>query len=429
MRNDVECSPFEPVNRHYYTGVYYPKPYQHNSSPQFRSFNGVYHRINSKPHFNAHGGLDFSSNQFMSSHDPEEHVRPKHSHFNNTRWNGWHNDRLKEDTIRFNGNEAIQLNGKETMHLNGKETMRVLNNRLASYMTEVDSLKEHNAQLEKTIRDEYQKSQADSYPDYSEFYNIVGKIQTKISSVKTDNANLVQQIQSASLAAENFRNKYDEESRMKTTAEEDIYRMQRIVEAVQMESQTLDADIENLLQLIAHLNSEHEEEVNRLGVQLGVRVNVAMDVAPTMALTEALSEVREEYESLLERNLKEAEDIFRSTHSELEHRLFSGKEELQELKEEIIDLKHTAHAMEIKLQTQLQMKSVLETSLEETFENNSVQLTELQSDIDTLQSQLEDVLVYMKDQDEKYGILSDQKTFLEMEIASYRHLIEGSGYV
>lgn len=45
--------------------------------------------------------------------------------------------------------------------------------------------------------------------------------------------------------------------------------------------------------------------------QLGARVNVEVDAAPSADLNRTLFEIREQYENLMERNLREVETIFR----------------------------------------------------------------------------------------------------------------------
>lgn len=50
--------------------------------------------------------------------------------------------------------------------------------------------------------------------------------------------------------------------------------------------------------------------MNSLRAQLGARVNVEVEAAPSIDLNQALSEVRQQYENLMDRNLREVESIF-----------------------------------------------------------------------------------------------------------------------
>lgn len=52
------------------------------------------------------------------------------------------------------------------------------------------------------------------------------------------------------------------------------------------------------------------KDVTCLRNQLGARISVHVDAAPSVDLTRVLSEVREQYENMMERNLREVESIF-----------------------------------------------------------------------------------------------------------------------
>lgn len=50
--------------------------------------------------------------------------------------------------------------------------------------------------------------------------------------------------------------------------------------------------------------------MNSLRGQLGARVSVELDAAPSIDLNSVLSDIREEYENLMDRNLRDVEAMF-----------------------------------------------------------------------------------------------------------------------
>lgn len=70
-------------------------------------------------------------------------------------------------------------------------------------------------------------------------------------------------------------------------------------------------------------------------------------------------------------------------------------------------------------------KSALEDSLAETEATYQSQLAQIQCLINNLESELGQVRFDLEKQKTAYKILMDQKNHLEMEIATYKHLIEG----
>ncbi|PIO35151.1 hypothetical protein AB205_0172130, partial [Aquarana catesbeiana] len=305
------------------------------------------------------------------------------------------------------------------------ETMQHLNDRLASYLDKVRSLEQQNAQLERNIREWYERNQPSTLPDYSSFFRIIQELQGQISSTSVENARIVLQIDNARLAADDFRNKYEMERQLASSVEADVNGLRILLEEINREICHLQAQVENLQEELQLIKRNHGEEVNALQAQLGARVNVEVDAAPSADLNRTLFEIREQYENLMERNLREVETIFRQRTEELNREVSSGSEQLQSVQTEVIDLRHTIQTLEIELQSQLSLKSALENTLAETEATFGDQLAQLQCLINNVESQLTQMRSDLERQNQEYRILMDQKTHLEMEIATYKRLLEG----
>lgn len=73
----------------------------------------------------------------------------------------------------------------------------------------------------------------------------------------------------------------------------------------------------------------------------------------------------------------------------------------------------------------MSQKSALEGQLGETESRYSLQLSQLQAMVDTLQDELSHMKADIERQATEYEILLNIKTRLEMEIAEYRRLLDG----
>ncbi|XP_053309362.1 keratin, type I cytoskeletal 19-like [Spea bombifrons] len=311
------------------------------------------------------------------------------------------------------------------LSINEKETMQFLNERLSSYLGRVSSLEQENAQLERKICEWYENNAPSTFSDSSYFFRIISDLQNQISSATMENARIILQIDNARLAADDFKNKYEMELQLSNDAEADVNSLRRVLEGLNQEACELEREVQSLQGELQQMRRNHDEEVNWLRAQLGARVNVEMNAAPSIDLNKALSEIRDQYENLMERNLREVENMFLQRSEELNRQVISGAEQLQSVQTEVIELRRTIQTLEIELQSQLSMTSALENTLAETEATYGSQLAQIQGMIDNVESQLAQIRSDLERQNYEYKMLMDQKTHLEMEIATYKRLLDG----
>ncbi|XP_025928674.1 keratin, type I cytoskeletal 12-like isoform X2 [Apteryx rowi] len=311
-----------------------------------------------------------------------------------------------------------------------KETMQNLNDRLAAYLDKVRSLEEANTDLERKIREWYEKNGPGagipgSGNDYSKYYPIIEDLRSKIINVTIDNARIILQVDNARLAADDFRLKYENEVALRQSVEADINGLRRVLDELTLTRADLEMQIESLNEELAYLKKNHEEELQGFQGSTAGQVSVEMDAAPGIDLTKLLNDMRGQYEAIAEQNRKEAEAWFNEKSGELKREISTNTEQLQSGKSEITDLKRTLQSLEIELQSQLAMKKSLEDTLAETEGGYCAQLSQIQLQIGNLESQLFQVRADMERQNAEYQQLLDIKTHLEMEIETYRRLLDG----
>ncbi|XP_053554586.1 keratin, type I cytoskeletal 12 [Bombina bombina] len=333
---------------------------------------------------------------------------------------GSQNESFGYSTSGFCGSDGLLAGGE-------KETMQNLNDRLASYLDKVRALEVANSELEKKIREWYEQQKANNNNqgrDFTKYYQIIEDLKNKIIFSTTDNARVVLQIDNAKLAADDFRMKYENELSLRQGVENDINGLRRVLDELTLSRSDLELQLESLTEELAFLKKNHLEEMNALKGTTG-QVSVEMDAAPGVDLTKILNDMRSEYESLAEKNRKEAEEWFLKKSSELKKEINNGVQEVQSSRSEVSDLKRTLQSLEIELQAQISMKNSLESTLAETEGRYCVQLNQLQLQVGSIEEQLQQVRSDMERQRIEYQRLLDIKTRLEMEIETYRRLLDG----
>uniref|UniRef100_A0ABM5GRS3 Keratin, type I cytoskeletal 12-like n=1 Tax=Pogona vitticeps TaxID=103695 RepID=A0ABM5GRS3_9SAUR len=322
------------------------------------------------------------------------------------------------------GGEGAFLVGTE------KETMQNLNDRLAAYLDRVRSLEEANTELERKIREWYEKNGPGAGgpgagQDYSKYYPFIEDLRNKIISAMIENARIVLQIDNARLAADDFRLKFENEVALRQSVEADINGLRRVLDELTLTRADLEMQIESLNEELAYLKKNHEEELLGFQSSAAGQISVEMDAAPGVDLSKLLNDMRAQYEAIAEEHRKEAEAWFNEKSGELKREISTHTEQLQSGKSEVTDLRRTLQSLEIELQSQLAMKKSLEDTLAETEAGYCTQLSQMQLQIGNLESQLYQVRADMERQNMEYQQLMDIKAHLEMEIETYRRLLDG----
>ncbi|XP_063156766.1 keratin, type I cytoskeletal 24-like [Candoia aspera] len=322
----------------------------------------------------------------------------------------------------YGAGDSVFLAGAE------KETMQNLNSRLANYLEKVRSLEEANAELERKIRHWYEKNGPGApgvTRDYSKYHHVIDDLRNQIVNVTIENANVVLQIDNARLAADDFRMKFENELFLRQSVEGDINGLRRVLDDLTMNRSDLEAQLESLTEELTYLKKNHEEEMTLLRSSSTGDVTVEMNAAPGIDLTKLLNDMRAQYEDLAEQNRREAEEQFIKMSQPLQQQIHDDAGAANTARSELIELKRSFQSLEIELQSLLAKKASLEGTLVETEGNYSTQLSQLQLQVSSLEEQLQQIRSDTECQNSEYQQLLGIKTRLEMEIETYRRLLDG----
>ncbi|KAF1432497.1 Keratin, type I cytoskeletal 20, partial [Spheniscus demersus] len=326
----------------------------------------------------------------------------------------------------FGGNFQLNITGNDVLLTgNEKSAMQNLNDRLASYLEKVHSLEKANSLTEMKIKEWYENNTTDRRHDYSSYFKTIEDLQNKIGAAQLENAGLVLQIDNAKLAADDFRLKYENEHLLRQSVESDINGLLQVRDDLTLTKSDLESQIESVNEELAFLKKNHEEDVDRLRKQVGGSVNVEVDAAPSIDLATVMENMRQQYEKMAEKNHQEAKEQFEKLTEELNQEVATNIEQLQTQRREVTDRRQIFQGLELELQSQLNMKKSLEDTLAATEARYSYQLSQIQEAVANLEAQLRQLRADMEGQNNEYSILLDIKTRLEMEIATYRRLLEG----
>ncbi|KAL2086809.1 hypothetical protein ACEWY4_017868 [Coilia grayii] len=311
------------------------------------------------------------------------------------------------------------------LHYNEKATMQNLNDRLSTYLQKVRTLEASNAQLERQIREWYEKRTFVA-ADYSKYKGAMEDLHMKLSVANQNNARIILQIDNAKLAADDFKLKFEHELAMRQSVDADIAGLRKVLDELTMTRSDLEMQIEGLREELVYLKKNHQEEMAALRAQMtSSSVNVEVDAAPQEDMARVLEEVRLQYESIIEKSRRDVEIWYKSKFDELNKKVTCSTEVLTTSRTEISELQRSLQSLQIELQSQLSLKAALEGTLRETDSRYSFQLSQLQTIINSLEAELGQMRASIEEQGREYKMLLDIKIRLEMEIAEYRRLLDG----
>ncbi|XP_059189189.1 keratin, type I cytoskeletal 18-like [Centropristis striata] len=323
---------------------------------------------------------------------------------------------------------SVQVSGKSADIMgNEKFAMQNLNDRLANYLETVRNLEQANLKLEIKIKEALEKSGPD-FRDYSKYQAILDDLRKKVFDSTTDNARLVLNIDNARLAADDFRVKYESELAIRQSVEADIVGLRKLIDDTNMSRMNLESEIESLKEELIHLKKNHENEVMELRNQIAQSgVHVDVDAPKGQDLAQLMAEIRAKYEKMAQKNQEELKAWHESQITEVQSQVTQNTEALKGAQTEVNDLRRQLQTLEIELESQRSLKSSLEGTLRDTEMRYNMEIEALNGVLLGLEAELTQLRNNIQVQTQDYEALLNTKMKLEVEIATYRRLLDGEG--
>ncbi|XP_067825435.1 keratin, type I cytoskeletal 19-like [Heptranchias perlo] len=309
---------------------------------------------------------------------------------------------------------------------NEKQTMQNLNDRLATYLDKVRALETSNSSLELEIRQFYEKNSVISR-DLTPYWVTIGDLRDQIYGLITDNSRLMLQMDNSKLAADDFKVKFESELGIRMSVERDINGLRTMLDDMTLDKSQLETQIEGLKEELIYIRKNHEDELKSLRSQMSGTVSVDIQSTDSIDLVTVLAEVRKQYEDMVKKNQSEVEEWYKQQCLIMQKEVVVNIEALNAEKSEISQLRQTLQGLEMEMQSQLSLLSSLEGTLRETELRYADERNRLQATVSNLETELVDIRSKIQHHVNEYSDLLNIKCRLEMEIATYRRLLEGEG--
>ncbi|XP_061470901.1 keratin, type II cytoskeletal 5-like [Rhineura floridana] len=308
-----------------------------------------------------------------------------------------------------------------------KEQIKDLNDQFACFIDKVKSLEQKNQALATKwglLQNQVIPMVRKDLTPLCE--NYISNLTKKLDCSLCDKNNLENQHKTMQSLIEEYRCKYEEELNRRTHAENEFVLLKQKVDDAYKQQRELELKKELLKENLEFLKAFFEQECAVLDCRLyDTSVVVNMDNSRCLDMDALIQNIEGWYKSIAQRSKEEVNLFYQNQVEDLENKRSQFHENLQTSNNEIAELNRAKQIMRCQIESEKRKIASLQAAIGDTEKHGDCTLKDAEAKHNELQKSLQNCKDKLASLLRDYHELMNTKLALDIEIATYKTLLEG----